>query len=59
MTADALIIVHFLFTEIWSLFTGWYFPGTNVTPASMAFFLLASYTVIRILKNYFTGGSDG
>lgn len=58
MTYDALLVVHFLFNEIWSLFTSWYIPGTNVTPASMAFFLLASFAVIKILKSYFTGGSE-
>lgn len=58
MTSDALLVVHFLFTQIWSLFTSWYIPGTNVTPASMAFFLLASFAVIKILKMYFMGGSD-
>lgn len=60
MTADALLVVQFLFTSIWSFFTSWYIPGTNVTPASMAFFLLAVSLVIRLVRRYFIGGdSDG
>lgn len=58
MTSDALLVVRFLFTEVWSLFTSWYIPGTNVTPAAMAFFLLSAFAVIRILKYFFIGGSD-
>lgn len=59
MTSDALMVIHFLFTSIWSLFTSWYIPGTNVTPAAMAFFLLAGVVILRILKIYvFGGGSD-
>lgn len=58
MTADALLVVRFLFTSIWSLFTSWHIPGTNVTPASMFFFLLAATIIFRILKRNFLGG-DG
>lgn len=58
MTADALLVVRFLFTTIWSLFTSWYIPGTNVTPAAMGFFLLASVSILKILKLYFLGGND-
>lgn len=58
MTADALAIVQFLFTTIWGMFTSWYIPGTNVTPAAMAFFLLASAIIIKIIKTYLFGGND-
>lgn len=58
MTADALLVVQFLFTSIWSFFTSWYIPGTNVTPAAMFFFIMAVTVVFRILKRYFLGG-DG
>lgn len=58
MTADALLVVQFLFTSIWSMFTSWYIPGTNVTPASMAFFLLAATVILRLLKRYVFGGED-
>jgi len=49
MTADAIMIVKFLFETIWLLFTSWYIPGTRVTPAAMAFFLLVSVFVLRSL----------
>lgn len=49
MTADAIMIVEFLFSAIWRFFTSWYIPGTNVTPAAMAFFLLLSAFVLRTL----------
>lgn len=58
MTADALQVVRFVFTEIWKLFNSWYFPGTNVTPAGMAFFILASVMIIKIIKIYLLGGGS-
>lgn len=58
MTADSLLIVQFLFTTIWRLFTSWYIPGTNVTPAAMAFLVLASSFIIRWVKQYFLEGDD-
>lgn len=39
MTSDALLVVQCLFSTIWSLFTSWYIPGTNVTPAMFFLFL--------------------
>lgn len=59
MTADALLVVRFLFTSIWSFFTSWNFPGTNVTPAAMFFFLMASTLAFRLVKDYLFGGGDG
>lgn len=58
MTADALMVVQFLFSSIWSLFTSWHFPGTNVSPAAMAFFLLAASVILKIVKVYLFGGGD-
>lgn len=58
MTSDAVLIVQVLFTSIWSLFTSWYIPGTNVTPAALSFFLLAAFFVLRWIKQYFLGGDD-
>lgn len=49
MSADAILIVQFLFQTIWRFFNSWYIPGTNVTPAAMAFFLLVSAFVLRSL----------
>lgn len=58
MTADVLRILHFIFTDIWRFFNSWYFPGTNVTPAGVIFFVLASTLMLKILKVYLLGGGD-
>lgn len=50
MTADAVSVVRAIFTDCWSLFTSWHIPGTNVTPASFALFLLAAVFTLRIYK---------
>lgn len=53
MTSDALLVVQCLFSTIWELFTSWYIPGTNVTPAQFFLFLgsavLGITFVVRIL----------
>lgn len=59
MTADALLVVRFLFTQVWRFFTSWYFPATNVTPAGMAFFVLASTLILKIVKVYLLEGDSG
>lgn len=50
MTADAVLILQTLFGTIWRLFTSWYIPGTNVTPASWAFFALTVVLLIRVIR---------
>ena len=53
MTSDALLVVQCLFSTIWSLFTSWYIPGTNVTPAQFFLFLgsasLGITFIVRLL----------
>lgn len=49
MTDDALLVVKCLFTDIWSIFTSWHIPGTNVTPMSMALFLIVACFGLRFL----------
>lgn len=53
MTSDALLVVQCLFSTIWELFTSWYIPGTNVTPAQFFLFLgsavLGITFIVRIL----------
>lgn len=36
------MVVEMIFSTIWNLFVGFNIPGTNVTPAAMAIFLLAA-----------------
>ena len=39
MTQDAFSIVVAVFSNMWKLFTGWYIPGTNITPAGFWLFV--------------------
>lgn len=57
MTADVILVIQTLFTTIWRLFTSWYIPGTNVTPASFAFFSLTVVFVIRLVRNFLASAS--
>lgn len=49
MTNDALSVVSVLFSTIFRLFTSWYIPGTNVTPAVALFGILFLTLIFRIL----------
>lgn len=51
MTSDAFSVVQLLFSSIWSLFTSFNIPGTNVTPASFAIFILFVGIIIRFVHN--------
>jgi hypothetical protein len=50
MTTDALYFYTGYIPQIWKFFTSWYIPGTDVTPASLSFFVLAVGLVIRTFK---------
>lgn len=52
MTNDALLVVETLFSTIWSLFTSWYIPGTNVTPAVALFGILFFTVFIKIVGRF-------
>ena len=57
MTNDALFVLRCIFEDIFSLFTSWYIPGTNVTPALMAVFIIIFVFAIRFIRQ-FIGGND-
>ena len=50
MTADTLQVLKCLFTTVWTLFNGWYIPGTNTTPAQFFLFLTAAIITLRFIK---------
>lgn len=50
MTAEALQFLSSFFASIWKYFTGWYLPGTNVTPVAWALFLLMVIVFIKMFK---------
>lgn len=59
MTSDALAILQFLFSAVWSLFTSWHFPGTHITPAEWAFFVLTVFVLFRFIRRLGTGSGGG
>lgn len=50
MTQDAYLIIRTTFSSIWTLFTGWHIPGTNVSPGAWFLFLVAAGIGLRSLK---------
>lgn len=65
MSGDALSLLSGLFSAFWTLFTGWYIPGTNVTPGAFALAILFIWLLVRRLVRMFDtessmkGGKDG
>lgn len=53
MSADALSLLNGLFSAFWGLFTGFYIPGTNVTPAAFALAILFIWLLVRRLVRLF------
>lgn len=58
MTADAVAILGSLFDIIWRLFTSWHIPGTNVTPASLAFFFVSAGIGLRFVLQFFSSAGS-
>lgn len=59
MTNNALAVVSCLFQTIWSLFTSWHIPGTNVTPAGMFLFLISAGIGLAFAKKFLhSSGGD-
>lgn len=60
MTNEALQFVSGFLSNVWQFFTGWYLPGTNITPASLAIFLIIVGITIRFartLSGMYSSGS--
>lgn len=55
MTDNAVLILECLFGTIWRLFTAWHIPGTNVTPAEFALFVLFACVIFRFLADFTYG----
>lgn len=61
MTNDALSVVSVLFNTLFRLFTSWYIPGTNVTPAVAIFgiaFIMLSFRLVSKVLGLFGEGRD-
>lgn len=59
MTNDFRMAVSCIFTQFWRLFTSWYIPGTNVTPAEFALFILFTSVLFRFLGDISKGALSG
>lgn len=53
MSGDALSLLSGLFSAFWTLFTGWYIPGTNVTPIAFSLAILFIWLLVRRLVRMF------
>lgn len=58
MGLDGIVVLKFLFVDIWRFFTSWHIPGTAISPASWAFFSMALVAGLKLLKIYFMGRDD-
>lgn len=62
MTSNALEILRFFFAWGWRFFTGFYIPGTNVTPGGLLLFVFLLSILIGWLRSLFnaqlTSGSS-
>lgn len=59
MTNDALSVLNCLFQTIWSLFTTWHIPGTNVTPAGFFLFLISASIGFRYVLSFLHSPNNG
>lgn len=50
MTRDAFSLLGGVIGAVWTLFNGWYLPGTRMTPGEVALFCLTVVVVLRFLR---------
>lgn len=55
MTGDAFGFIQGFLFEIWSLFTSWVIPGTNLTPAVFLLGISITWTAYRFLRQFASG----
>lgn len=53
MTQNAIDVLTFILAWGWRFLTGYYIPGTNVTPGAMLFFILLASLVINFFRRLF------
>lgn len=56
MQTDAFNALRSFMGLIWSLFTGWKLPFTNVTPAMMIFFVLSIKIILKFVNSILSVG---
>ena len=50
MTQNAIQILTFIFAWGWRFLTGFYIPGTNVTPGAVLFFIFLAYISLKLIS---------
>ena len=50
MLESTFQVLQTFFAMIWSLFTGFYVPGFNVTPAAFLMFGLVVFVTLQLIK---------
>lgn len=58
MSGEVLAFLTGCIAQFWHIFNGWYVPGTNVTPAGWAMFLLSAGVLFRFLKKLGFGSAS-
>lgn len=58
MTSDVLSFLKGVIAVLFSLFTSWHIPGTDVTPAMWFLFLLSVVVLFRFLKKLGFGSAN-
>lgn len=53
MTQNAFQVMRFILAWGWRFFTGYYIPGTNVTPGAMLLFVAFSALIIDFTRRMF------
>lgn len=59
MTVNALDTIRFILAWGWRFFTGYYIPGTNVTPGAILFFIVFVKVTISFIKRLSDVSSSG
>ena len=54
MTGNAITVLRFILAWGWRFLTGYYIPGTNVTPGAMLFMVLLASFVINFFRRIFS-----
>lgn len=58
MTSEVLSFLEGVLSVLFKLFTSWYIPGTNVSPAMWFVFLLSVVVLFRFLKKLGFGSAN-
>lgn len=53
MTQNALQVLSYILAWGWRFMTGWYIPGTNVTPGGLLLFIFLLSFLVSWLKTLF------